>query len=129
MHHHAPRAAAHLAILDVFLLLAAPRVEPDLVGLTAVRTRYDGPHVGGPVTQREISIQRVVRFGHQYSGDWGNIHLRIASSRVKISSPPSSSDTSAHGILHAASLHPGYRLCRARSRGHQPRSLLGHGHD
>jgi hypothetical protein len=56
MYGDAPGLTAHLAILDVVLIVAAPRVEADRVRLTAVRTVDDAARVGGAIAEREVSI-------------------------------------------------------------------------
>jgi hypothetical protein len=53
----APRLAADLAILDVVLPVAAPRIEPDGHGLSAVRAGHLAFDVGRAVAQRKIAVE------------------------------------------------------------------------
>src|SRR5580765_8223693 len=56
---YSPRLAAHLAVLNVLLRGAAPRVDANLVLFSAVWAHDMGHRIGGPVAEREV-FDRVV---------------------------------------------------------------------
>ena len=55
-HGHAPRLAAHLAVLDVVLRPAAAGIERDVHRLAAVRAVHGRRGVRGAVAAREIGV-------------------------------------------------------------------------
>src|SRR5678809_503317 len=57
MYGDAPGLAAHLAVLDVVLRVAAAGVEADRVGLAAVGTRHDAARVGRSVAEWELPVE------------------------------------------------------------------------
>src|SRR5215467_2345177 len=61
---HSPRLAAHLAVLDVVLVLPAARIDADRDGLAAIRARHLAFGVGSAVTERKVSLEiEVIRLG------------------------------------------------------------------
>src|SRR3954469_19448192 len=57
VHGHAPRPAAHLAVLDVVLRLATAGIEAHLVLFAAIRTGDAARHVGRTVAEWEIAVE------------------------------------------------------------------------
>src|SRR5437763_3866883 len=67
-HRDAPRSAADLAVFHVLLHRASAGVEPELVGLPAVRTHDQHLALGRAVAEREVLvIERIdVRIGGRH---------------------------------------------------------------
>src|SRR5690242_10765416 len=60
---NAPRPAADLAVLDVILDAAAPRIEPDLDALAAVRADHERIHLGGAVAEWKLFVELGLELG------------------------------------------------------------------
>ena len=64
-HDNAPRLAADLTVLDVFLTIAATGIEGDDVLLATIRAD-DGPgRVGRAITEWKLVVQIVVKIDHE----------------------------------------------------------------
>jgi hypothetical protein len=61
VHVDQPGAAADLAVLGVFLVGAAARVEGDLVALAAIGAFDERLRVGVDFIEREVGVERVLR--------------------------------------------------------------------